>query len=151
MIKIATAIIVAALFSTCRSVGRSPLVLDNDIWVAVEGVGGDSAAAWSGTAGAKPSLEFLSDGQLVGYTSCNSFFGSYTTQRGGSATPRLDISIEGITMALCPDDEMERDYIERLGRVCSYSVSDARLLLKDSTGQTILVFTPSCAAYKNNQ
>lgn len=150
MIKIATAIIVAALFSTCRSVGRSPLVLDNDIWVAVEGVGGDSAGGWSGTAGAKPSLEFLSDGQLAGYTSCNSFFGSYTTRRGGSAA-QLDISIEGITMALCPDDEMERDYIERLGRVRSYSVCDARLLLKDSTGQTILVFTPSSAAYGNNQ
>lgn len=148
MIKITTVLIVAALFSTCRSVGRSPLVLDSDIWVVVEGVGSDSAGGRSGTAGARPSLEFLSDGQLAGYTSCNSFFGRYTMRRGGS-TGQLDISIEGITMALCPDGELERDYIERLGRVRSYSVCDAQLLLKDSTGRTILVFSPSSAAHPN--
>lgn len=148
MIKIATAIFIAALFTTCRNVGRSSLVLDSDIWVAVEGVGGgDSSARAAGVTDSRPSLEFLSDGQLVGYTSCNSFFGSYTTPRGGSVA-RIDIAIEGITMALCPDHDREREYIDRLERVCSYTVCDRQLLLKDSTGTTILVFAPASSMHK---
>ncbi|MCH5305924.1 MAG: META domain-containing protein [Rikenella sp.] len=145
MIKFATAILSAGvLFTACRNVGRSPLVLESDIWVAVEGVGGcDTAAERAGTTAPLPSLEFLSDGQLAGYTSCNSFFGSYSTRRNHGAADRIELTIDGITMALCPHSDTEQRYLDKLSRVREYAVRERRLQLKDSTGTTILVFRPA--------
>ena len=151
MIRIATAILSAALFTTCRSVGRSPLVLDSDIWVAVEGADGDSIPlpADRRRPDSRPSVEFFSDGQLSGYTSCNSFFGSYKTSPTGlPETTALEVNIDGMTMALCPDNETEQEYIERLRRVRGYTVSDHRLRMMDSTGMTVLIFAPASMTHK---
>ncbi|MDE5944960.1 MAG: META domain-containing protein [Rikenella sp.] len=150
MIRFATAIFLsAALFTTCRNVGRSPLVLESDIWVAIDS---DSVRISdpAGSDSARPSLEFFSDGQLTGYTSCNSFFGNYTTWKADSIA-RIDITIEGITMALCPDNLIEHEYVDRLDRAFSYTVRDRRLSLRDSTGATLLLFVPASETHKSHR
>lgn len=152
MIRFATAILLsAALFTTCRNVGRSPLVLESDIWVATEGLGGDSVPmADPNRYESRPSLEFFSDGQLTGYTTCNSFFGNYATWKTDSIA-RIDITIEGITMALCPDNVVEHEYVDRLDRAFSYTVRERRLSLRDSTGTTLLIFIPASETHKSHR
>lgn len=150
MIRIATAILAAASLAACRSVSESPLVLDSDLWV---------ARSSADTAGMRirdragndppPSIEFLTDGQVQGFTSCNSFFGSYTTKETDS-TDRIEITIEGMTLALCPDNDLEQEYIERLKKVRSYEVRDMQLLLMDSTGAVTLTFIPASTIQKND-
>lgn len=146
MFRIATAILAAVSFAACRSTGESPLVLDSDIWVALNDP--DSTGRMNPERNHPlPSIEFLNDGRLTGHTSCNSFFGSYTTRKTDSVS-QIEITIDGMTLALCPNSEWEQEYIEKLKKTCGYMVRDRQLLLLDSTGTAILMFVPASTTQK---
>lgn len=146
MIRLATVVLGTLIMVACRSVGRSPLVLDSDLWVVVDS---SMEVAPTGGATASPlSIEFLNDGQLNGLTSCNSFTGSYMTSRRDSVN-QLGITIEGITLSLCPDSERERRFIEQLNRTRSYLVRNGELQLMDESGTVMLTFVPASMTQKN--
>lgn len=147
MIRIATAILAAASFAACQSVCESPLVLESDLWVIDNGRDTIDLSEKDAIREGIPSLEFLSDGQLQGFTCCNSFFGSYRT-RDSDSICRIDITIEGMTLALCPHGDAEQVYIEQLKHVRSYAVRHKQLLLMDSTGSVTLKFIPASTTQK---
>lgn len=149
MIRIATAILAAASLAACKSVSESPLVLDSDIWVVPDAADSSSMLKGESLREGSPSIEFLSDGQVQGFTCCNSYFGSYTTKENDSVR-RIDITIEGMTLALCPHGDVEREYIEKLKEVRSYAVRHKHLLLMDSTGEVTLMFIPASMTQKKH-
>lgn len=143
MIRIATAILATFTLTGCQSTSESPLVLDSDLWV-TECVSDTSLVPGEDST---PSIEFFSDGQLQGLTCCNSFFGSYST-RDSSGVSLISISIEGMTLSLCPHSDREQAYIERLRNTRSYAVGDRKLDLMDSAGQVVLTFIPASTVQK---
>lgn len=147
MIRIATAILAAASFAACKGACESPLVLESDLWVIDGGRNTIDISEQEAIREGIPSIEFLSDGQLQGFTCCNSFFGSYRT-RDSDSVCRIDITIEGMTLSLCPHDDGERTYIEKLKRVRSYAVCPEQLLLMDSSGAVMLKFIPASTTQK---
>lgn len=147
MIRIATAILAAASFAACKNVGESPLVLESDLWVIRSGADSTVITEQDAVREGIPSVEFLSDGQLQGFTCCNSFFGTYET-RDSDSICLIEITIEGMTLALCPHDDLERAYIEKLKRARSYTVRHKQLLLMDSTGGVTLTFIPASTTQK---
>lgn len=151
MLRIATAILAAFSVTACTGVGESPLVLDSDIWVAL-GNADSTGSRTTDRIGDRPppSVEFLSDGQLQGFTSCNGFFGSYTTNETDSVS-QITIAIEGMTLALCPDDVREQEYVEKLRNARRYTVRHRQLLLMDSTGTVVLTFVPASTIQKANR
>lgn len=151
MFRIATAILAAVFFSACKSVVKPSLVLDTDIWVLCNAK--DSCATlwqYHMPGNVLPSLEFQRDGQLAGYASCNTFFGSYTTREQDSVA-QLRIQIDGMTLNPCPNAPFEGSYIERLGAVRSYMIRDKHLILKDSLGDVILTFIPASMTQKDSK
>ncbi|HJE87451.1 META domain-containing protein [Rikenella microfusus] len=148
MLRIATAILAALSVTACTGVGESPLVLESDLWVALGSADSSGSRATDSTGSeSPPSVEFLSDGQLQGFTSCNTFFGSYTTKETDSVS-QITITIEGMTLALCPDDVREQDYVEKLRNARRYTVRHRQLLLMDSTGTVVLTFVPASTIQK---
>ncbi len=149
MIRIATAILTAAFLAACKSVSESPLVLDCDLWVVPNTTDSSSTPKGESMREGSLSIEFLNDGQVQGFTCCNSYFGSYTTNESDSVR-RINITIEGMTLALCPHGDLEREYIEKLKEVRSYAVCHKQLMMMDSTGEVTLRFIPASMTQKKH-
>ncbi|WP_298065124.1 META domain-containing protein [uncultured Rikenella sp.] len=147
MTRIATAILAAVSFAACQGTCESPLVLEGDLWVVDSGQDTVALSQQETLREGIPSIEFLSDGQLQGFTCCNSFWGSYRT-RDSDSVCRIDMTIEGMTLALCPHSDAEHAYIEKLKQVRSYAVRHNRLLLMDSTGSVTLRLIPASTTQK---
>lgn len=147
MIRIATAILATATFAACDGPSDSGLVLESDFWVTACGADSTVSLDEEETVDGSPSIEFLSDGQVQGFTCCNSFFGRYTT-RDSDSVHLIRITVEGMTLALCPHSDREQEYLEQLRHAKSYVVSSDRLLLMDSTGSLALTFIPASKTQK---
>lgn len=149
MIRIATAFLASVSLTGCGSAGDSPLVLESDLWMTECGADSVWVQGPDGQTDGAPSLEFLSDGQLQGFTCCNSFFGRYTTQ--DKELPHgIAITLEGMTLSLCPHSDREQAYIEKLKQARSYAVESGQLRLMDSTGAVTLQFRPASTIQKKN-
>lgn len=147
MTRIATAILATATFAACNGPKDSALVLASDFWVAEYGTADTLPANEEEPADRPPSIEFLDDGQMQGFTCCNSFFGHYTT-RDSSAVHLIRITIDGVTLTFCPHSDREEEYLELLKRARSYEVDRQQLKLLDGTGKTILIFIPASKTQK---
>jgi putative lipoprotein len=92
-------------------------------WIVTGGL--DVAAA-----SPKPSATFA-DGTVSGSTGCNRFSGPYTLE--GEA---LEIGPLASTRMYCPPpaDQVERAYLDVLGRVAAWRFDDAELVLLDREG-----------------
>lgn len=147
MIRIATAILATATFAACDGPSDSELVLESDFWVTSCGADSTLSLDTEETVDGSPSIEFLSDGQMQGFTCCNSFFGRYTT-RDSDSVRLIRITVEGMTLALCPHSEREQEYLEQLKHARSYKINGDQLLLLDSTGKPTLTFIPASTTQK---
>lgn len=137
MSKLATIIFAAVTIMGCGDL-KQPLVLDSDLWLLQTS---DSTQATLNAS--NPCLEFLVDGQLRGQTGCNIFYGHYTC-----GYENIDISIEGHTMNICPDEEQEHEFLRRLTQAKGYSIKGENLTLFDSTQQAIVTFTSASKIQK---
>lgn len=144
MIRFATAFLASVSLTGCESTSETPLVLESDLWVTTCGI--TDTTKMPGDDGT-PSVEFLSDGQIQGFTCCNSFFGSYST-RDSSGVNLIDISVEGMTLSLCPHSDQEQVFIEKLRNAQTYAVTDNHLNLKDNTGEVTLTFITASTIQK---
>ena len=83
----------------------------------------------------------FSQGQISGSSGCNSYFGSYTLR--GSA---LQIQGLGGTEMAClePQGVMEQEqiFLQTLGEVAGYQLTDDQLTLQDAQSNAVLVFVP---------
>jgi len=77
------------------------------------------------------------NGRISGKSGCNRYFGDY--KRNGND---LSIGKAASTMMACPEPIMmqERDYLEQLSKVKSYSIENEVLQLRNATGDSVLVF-----------
>lgn len=83
----------------------------------------------------------FAQGQVAGFSGCNSYFGSYTLR--GSA---LQFQGLGMTEMACFDPEgvmeQEQTFLRTLGEVASYHLADDQLILRDAQGNGVLLFAP---------
>jgi heat shock protein HslJ len=92
--------------------------------------------------GTRITASVTADGSISGSAGCNSYGGSWTTD--GDM-----FSIEQVysTEMYCTEPEwvMEQEsaYFTLLGRVAGYTVTDERLVLTDTSGNPLLVFSPA--------
>ncbi len=80
----------------------------------------------------------FNEGQVAGSAGCNNYFGTYELE--GSS---LIIGPAGSTMMFCAPEEVmlqETAYLATLSSVTGYEIVDNQLHLKNSTGDTILLF-----------
>jgi heat shock protein HslJ len=87
----------------------------------------------------RPTL-LLSEGTASGFGGCNRFTGSYTL-----APPALSFGGIAQTQMACGPVEsaIERAYLDRLAKVAKYEATTPGLVLQDSSGATLLVFSPA--------
>lgn len=81
------------------------------------------------------------NGQLVGLSGCNSYFGSYQVQDDLLAFSRFDHTEKFCTSPGGLMDQ-EAQYLQTLGTVRSFKLVDGRLQLLDLGGQTVLTYIP---------
>jgi copper homeostasis protein (lipoprotein) len=98
--------------------------IENRRWQLIE-LGGRAVEPPDGREGAYLELD-AAESRVTGNASCNRFFGTYELHAGG----RLRFGSEmGSTMMACAELEQEREFLEMLGRVDSYSLGDGMLSL----------------------
>jgi para-nitrobenzyl esterase len=85
---------------------------------------------------ARYSISFLDDGSFQAQLDCNRGFGSYTLDGAD-----LTIGPIGSTRMACPDDSLDRTFVEDLEAVVSYAIADGNLHLTLST-DGVMEFTP---------
>lgn len=93
--------------------------------------------------GAPPPVEIVitaefNDGRVSGSSGCNSYGATYMNDNG-----KLDIGDIAVTEMACLDDgvmQFEQSFLELLGMVGSYSMSESRLDLLDEGGNAVLSF-----------
>lgn len=116
-----------------REAQRSPASLQGHRWVCV---GMDAR-------GADPreplALEFLPEGRLQGFAGVNRFGGSWTAGEGVLELGSLVSTKMGGPPELM---DLERRYLEALGRVRGFSLQSGLLRLKDGAGSVVLEFSP---------
>ncbi len=106
--------------------------LTGQTWVLIE-LAGQPLVTDSGI-----TASFSADNTVSGSAGCNRYNGTYTAS-GDSITFSVNMAM---TMMMCEQAIMDQEtaYINALGQVNTYSVSDSQLTLKDASGKTILVF-----------
>lgn len=126
MSKLPTIILLTILFIGCGQ-GTVSLSQQDDLWV----LSSPEEYMPQGEAVGACSVEFLSDGQLRGYTPCSTFYGSYITK--GS---RINIRVSDVGLNPCADFKAQNDYIQRLCASTKFVVTPSNHLLllnQDST------------------
>jgi putative lipoprotein len=86
-------------------------------------------------------LKFESDSQVSGNSGCNSFGGSYTATGGA-----LRFGPLAGTLRACAEqalNDQEARYYTALSNTAAFELAGGRLLFKDASGATVLVFDPA--------
>lgn len=93
--------------------------------------------------GTRITLSFMEDeyeGRFGGFSGCNSYGGTFTAASEG----RLGIGETALTAMFCTEPEgvsdQESRYLETLGTAPTYTVTEDRLEVQNSAGETVLVF-----------
>lgn len=96
------------------------------------------ADAPTAQAGKPVSLEFLANGEMRGYSGCNSIGATYTLSRDGAIT----LGPVRQTKMFCPGAPMETEQrvTDALSRATRIEAAGSRLTLRDASGATLLTF-----------
>ncbi|RAI89982.1 META domain-containing protein [Algoriphagus yeomjeoni] len=86
-------------------------------------------------AGGVPSLSFLDDGNLAGFTGCNNFSGNFMLEGTG-----LLLDPGAITKKMCPGNG-EKVFISALTKVKELNISKDKLILLDGATE-LMSFVP---------
>lgn len=86
---------------------------------------------------AKTTLEIMPDGKITGSGGCNRYFGKAIIK--GST---INFGPAGSTRMACAGGGMQQEaaYFNNLKKVQSWNINGNKLMLTDSTGQTIMTF-----------
>lgn len=86
-------------------------------------------------AGGIPSLSFLEDGKLAGFSGCNNFSGSFLLEGTG-----IKLDPGAISKKMCPGSG-EQDFISALGKVGDLKIDKDKLTLLDGATE-LMSFVP---------
>lgn len=86
-------------------------------------------------AGGIPSLAFLEDGKLSGFSGCNNFSGNFSLEGTG-----IELDPGAMTKKMCPGSG-EQDYISALGKVGDLKIGKDKLTLLDGATE-LMSFVP---------
>lgn len=86
----------------------------------------------------------VADGKVAGKGGCNRYFGGITKQGDGVLT----LGGMGATRMMCIGDQMgkEMDYLQKLEKVATYTISGNQLTLSDANQVALLTFNAMPAA-----
>ncbi len=76
----------------------------------------------------------INDGKINGVGDCNSYFGTFTENRG-----KISISDMGSTKAMCPSQDKEDLFFKVLGSANGYSIEGDKLMLLQN-GRVCAIF-----------
>lgn len=85
-----------------------------------------------------PTLCFTDTTTVFGFTGCNRFFGTYTTESNNN----ISVNPVGSTMAFCPDMDFEQEFLKILPTLQVYAIDNNELTLSDKTKKYVLTFVP---------
>ncbi len=85
--------------------------------------------------GGIPSLDFLAEGKLSGFSGCNNFSGNFSLEGTG-----LKLEPGAMTKKMCPGTG-EQDYISALGKVRDLKIEKEKLTLLDGDTE-LMSFVP---------
>jgi len=123
------------LFASCGSTKTiNPLsLLTGNSWAlsSLMGKGLDMSQFSSGI----PSLSFMDDGKLAGFSGCNNFSGNFSLENTG-----LELDPGAMTKKMCPGTG-ESDFISTLGKVSDMKIGKDKLTLLDGTTE-LMSFVP---------
>ncbi|UZD20986.1 META domain-containing protein [Algoriphagus halophytocola] len=125
-------IIVLVSCGSTKAINPLNLLTGND-W-ALASLNGNSLDL-SQFAGGIPSLSFLEEGRLAGFTGCNNFSGNFSLEGSG-----LKLDPGAITKKMCPGTG-EQDFISALNKVKDLKIDQDKLTLIDG-GQELMSFVP---------
>jgi len=134
-LKRLSTLVLLLILSSCSSLNKvNPLsLLTNNSW-ALSSLKGKGIAL-DQAAGAVPSLNFLEDGKLAGFTGCNNFSGNFSLE--GSA---VTLDPGALTKKACPGSD-EQDFLSALGNVNQLKVAKDKLTLFDGATE-LMSFIP---------
>lgn len=89
-----------------------------------------------------PVLIFTDSAAVNGTGGCNHFFGSYEANSDGTIT----VNTVGMTRMLCPDASFEDKYIDILGGVTAFEVTESSLILKHGEKNARMSYVPYVAS-----
>lgn len=82
-----------------------------------------------------PSINFLNDGKLAGFSGCNNFSGNFMLEGSG-----LLLNPGAITKKMCPENG-EQDFISAMNKVKDLKISKDKLTLLDGATE-LMSFVP---------
>lgn len=85
-------------------------------------------------AGHNPGISFLKGNKIAGETGCNRFFGDYE-----SDGEKIIFTNMGSTRMMCPQMEFENSYMQALGNIASFTITQDTLTFKDKEGNIIAI------------
>lgn len=127
--------LILLLFISCAgSKAINPLnLLQSNSWALSSLMG--SGLDMNQFAGGVPSLSFLDDGNLAGFSGCNNFSGSFMLEGTG-----LLLDPGAITKKMCPGSG-EQDFISTLNKVKELKIDKDKLTLLDGDSE-LMSFVP---------
>ena len=108
--------------------------LESVIWQWEQFEGGDGTVI-TPSAPARYSLSFLPEGKLAIQADCNRARGSWSAQDS-----QLELTVGGMTRAMCPQGSLSNDFVEDLGYVRSHVFRDGKLYLSLMADAGIMTF-----------
>ncbi len=116
----------------------APVPLEGTLWEVVNFNNGQNAVV-SVLAGTKITAQFSEDGKLSGNSSCNSYFGSFTTEDG-----KIQIGPVGGTEMFCTEPEgimdQEQAYLSSLPSATEYKIVGDQLELRTADGALVVSY-----------
>ena len=123
--------------ATQQEVKETMATLEDTLW-SLHTLNGREAGA--GADGRRVDLMLESEsGRAAGFSGCNRYTGGYTIEEGEDGTARLRFGPAAGTMMACPEGmELEREYLQTMGRVSGYRLrgEDLELLEGDTVVAT---------------
>lgn len=123
------------LFASCASTkSMNPLsLLTENNWALSSLMG--NGLDMNQFAGGIPSLDFLEDGKLSGFSGCNNFSGNFSLEGTG-----IKLDPGAMTKKMCPGTG-EQDYISALGKVGDLKIGKDKLTLLNGATE-LMSFVP---------
>lgn len=109
--------------------------LEGVVWQWEQFAGGDGSVTAPETS-SRYTLTFLPDAKLAVQADCNRARGTWS-----ALNSQLELSIGGMTRALCPEGSLSNDFVEDLGYVRSHVFRDGKLYLSLMADAGIMTFT----------
>lgn len=126
-------IIMVSSCCACRKTVKNPFKLDSCEWLLVEMNSKQDLKKGDNNSF---TVRFDDvDKKITGMAQCNRFFGGYELLTGG----KIKFGNMGATRMMCPDIEIESEFLGTFSEIDSYNI-DGDMLLLQKKGEVVMIF-----------